>query len=110
MKELNNLVTRLDSICRKTIEDIDKSDINDFGITYCETSIQKGTSDGYDVVVRFHKWGSKSFVDERGHYCGTFDSYYIHIPLEGLTEERLISSIYTYFIEKKYDICDYGEW
>ena len=57
MKELNNLVTRLDSICRKTIEDIDKSDINDFGITYCESSIKKGTSDGYDVVVRFHKWG-----------------------------------------------------
>ena len=57
MKELNNLVTRLDFICRKTIEDIDKSDINDFGITYCETSIQKGTADGYNVVVRFHRYG-----------------------------------------------------
>ena len=67
MKELNNLVTKLDSICRKTIEDIDKSDINDFGITYCESSIKKGTSDGYDVVVRFHKWGWKSFDDGRGH-------------------------------------------
>ena len=110
MKELNNLVTRLDSICRKTIEDIDKSDINYFGITYCETSIQKGNSDGYNVVIRFHKWGSKTFVDKRGHYCGMVDSYCIYIPLEGLTEERLISSIYTYFIEKKYDICDYGEW
>ena len=110
MKELNDLVTRFDSICRKTIEDIDKSDINDFGIAYCETSIQKGASDGYDVVVRFHKWGLKSFVDESGHYCGMVDSYCIYIPLEGLTEERLISSIYTYFIEKKYDICDYGEW
>ena len=98
MKELNNLVTRLDSICRKTIEDIDKSDINDFGITYCESSIQKGNSGGYDAVVRFCRWGSKSFVDERGHYCGTFDSYYIHIPLEGLSEERLISSIYTYIL------------
>ena len=110
MKVLNNLVTRLDSICRKTIEDIDKSDINEFGITYCESSIQKGNSDGYNIVLRFHKWGLKSFVDERGHYCGSFDSYYIYIPLEGLSEERLISSIYTYFIEKKYDICDYGEW
>lgn len=110
MKELNNIVTRLDSICRTTIEDIDKSDINDFGITYCELFIQKRNSGGYNVVVRFHKWGSKSFVDERGHYCGTFDSYYIHIPLKGLTEEVLVSSIYTYFIEKKYNICDYGEW
>lgn len=110
MKELNDLVTRLDSICRKTIEDIDKSDINDFGITYCESFIQKGSSDGYDVVVSFHKWGSKSFVDERGHYCGMFDSYYIYIPLKELTKEHLMSSIYTYFIEKKYDICDYGEW
>ena len=82
MKELNNIVTRLESICRKTIEDVDKSEMNEFGITYCETSIQKGFSDGYDAVVRFHKWGSKSFVDERGYYCGTFDSYYIHIPLE----------------------------
>ena len=102
MKELNNIVTRLESICRKTIEDVDKSEMNEFGITYCKTSIQKGFSDGYDVVVRFHKWGAKSFVDERGHYCGTFDSYYIFIPLEGLTEEVLVSSIYTYFIEKKY--------
>ena len=110
MKELNNLVTRLDSICRKTIEDIDKSDINDFGITYCELFIQKGNSDGYNVVIRFHKWGSKTFVDKRGHYCGMVDSYCIYIPLEGLSEERLISSIYTYFIEKKYNICDYGEW
>ena len=109
MKELNNIVTRLESICRKTIEDVDKSEMNEFGITYCETSIQKGFSDGYDAVVRFHKWGSKSFVDERGHYCGTFDSYYIHIPLERLTEEVLVSSIYTYFIEKKYNIRDYGE-
>ena len=58
MKDLNDLVTRLDSICRKTIEDIDKSDINDFGITYCELFIQKGNSGGYNVVVRFHKWGS----------------------------------------------------
>ena len=82
MKELNNIVTRLESICRKTIEDIDKSEMNEFVITYCETSIQKGFSDGYDAVVRFHKWGLKRFVDERGHYCGTFDSYYIHIPLE----------------------------
>ena len=106
MKELNNIVTRLESICRKTIEDVDKSEMNEFGVAYCETSIQKGFSDGYDAVVRFHKWGSKSFVDERGHYCGTFDSYYIHIPLEGLTEEILVSFIYTYFIEKKY----YGEW
>ena len=103
MKELNNIVTRLESICRKTIEDIDKSEMNEFGITYCETSIQKGFSDGYDAVVRFHKWGSKSFVDERGHYCGTFDSYYIHIPLEGLTEEVLMSTIYKYFIDKKYN-------
>ena len=103
MKELNNIVTRLESICRKTIEDIDKSDINDFGITYCESSIQKGSSDEYSVVLRFHKWGSKSFVDERGDYSGTFDSYYILIPLEGLTEEVLVSSIYTYFIEKKYN-------
>ena len=110
MKELNNIVTRLESICRKTIEDVDKFEMNEFGITYCKTSIQKGFSDGYDAVVRFHKWGSKSFVDERGHYCGTFDSYYIHIPLECLTEEVLVSSIYTYFIEKKYNICDYGEW
>ena len=102
MKELNNLVTRLDSICRKTIEDIDKSDINNFGITYCESSIQKGNSDGYNVVIRFHKWGSKTFVDKRGHYCGMVDSYCIYIPLEGLTEEVLVSSIYTYFIEKKY--------
>ena len=102
MKELNNIVTRLESICRKTIEYVDKSEMNEFGITYCETSIQKGFSDGYDAVVRFHKWGSKSFVDERGHYCGTFDSYYILIPLEGLTEEVLVSSIYAYFIEKKY--------
>ena len=106
MKELNNLVTRLDSICRKTIEDIDKSDINNFGITYCETSIQKENSDGYNVVIRFHKWGSKTFVDKRGHYCGVVDSYCIYIPLEGLTEEILVSFIYTYFIEKKY----YGEW
>ena len=104
MKELNDLVTRLDSICRKTIEDIDKSDINDFGITYCESSIQKGKSDGYNAVVRFCRWGSKSFVDERGYYCGTFDSYYIHIPLEGLTEEVLMSTIYKYFIDKKYNI------
>ena len=103
MKELNDLVTRLDSICRKTIEDIDKSDINYFGITYCESSIQKSFSDGYDAVVRFRKWGSKSFVDGRGHYRGVFDSYYIHIPLDGLTEEVLVSSIYKYFIEKKYD-------
>ena len=103
MKELNNLVTRLDSICRNTIENIDKTDINDFGITYCETSIQKGTSDGYNVVVRFHKWGLKSFVDELGHYCGSFDSYYIHISLNGLTEEVFVSSIYAYFIEKKYN-------
>lgn len=110
MKELNNLVTRLDSIGRKTIEDIDKSDINNFGITYCETSIQKGNSNGYNAVIRFRKWGSKTFVDERGHYCGSFDSYYIHIPLERLTEEVLVSFIYTYFIEKKYNICDYGEW
>ena len=102
MKELNNLVTRLDFICRKTIEDIDKSDINDFGITYCETSIQKGNSDGYNAVVRFHRYGSKTFVDERGYYCGMFDSYYIYIPLKGLSKKRLISSIYTYFIEKKY--------
>ena len=104
MKELNNIVTRLESICRKTIEDIDKSEMNEFGITYCETSIQKGFSDGYDAVVRFHKWGSKRFVDERGHYCGTFDSYYIHIPLDGLTEEVVVSSIYAYFIENKYKI------
>ena len=104
MKELNNLVTRLDSICKKTIEDIDKSDINDFGITYCESSIKKGYSDGYNVIVRFHKWGLKSFVDERGHYCGSFDSYYILIPLEGLTEEVLMSTIYKYFIDKKYNI------
>ena len=109
MKELNNIVTRLESICRKTIEDVDKSEMNEFGITYCELFIQKGNSGGYNVVVRFHKWGSKSFVDERGHYCGTFDSYYIHIPLKGLTEEVLVSSIYKYFIEKKYNICDYGE-
>ena len=102
MKELNNLVTKLDSICRKTIEDIDKSDINDFGITYCESFIKKGYSDGYNVVVRFHRYGSKLFVDERGHYCGTFDSYYILIPLDGLTEEVLVSFIYAYFIEKKY--------
>ena len=110
MKELNNLVTRLDSICRKTIEDIDKSDINNFGITYCETSIQKGNSGGYNVVVRFQKWGLKTFVDKGGHYCGLVVSYYIYIPLDGLTEEVLVSSIYKYFIEKKYDICDYGEW
>ena len=103
MKELNNIVTRLESICRKTIEDVDKSEMNEFGVAYCETSIQKGFSDGYDVVVRFHKWGSKRFVDERGHYCGTFDSYYIHIPLEGLTEEILMSTIYKYFIDKKYN-------
>ena len=102
MKELNNIVTRLESICRKTIEDVDKSEMNEFGITYCELFIQKGNSGGYNVVVRFHKWGMKSFVDEHGHYCGSFDSYYIHIPLEGLTEEVLVSSIYTYFIEKKY--------
>ena len=103
MKELNNIVTRLESICRKTIEDIDKSDINNFGVKYCETSIQKGYTDGYNVVVRFHKWGLKSFVDECGHYCGSFDSYYILIPLDGLTEEVLVSSIYAYFIEKKYN-------
>lgn len=102
MKELNDIVTRLESICRKTIEDVDKSEMNVFGVTYCETSIQKGFSDGYNVVVRFHKWGSKRFVDERGHYCGTFDSYYIHIPLEGLSDEVLMSIIYKYFIDKKY--------
>ena len=102
MKELNNLVTRLDSICRKTIEDIDKSDINDFRITYSESLIKQGYSDGYNVIVRFHRYGSKSFVDDRGHYCGSFDSYYILIPLEGLTEDVLVSSIYKYFIEKKY--------
>ena len=104
MKELNDLVKRLDSICRKTIEVIDKSDINNFGIKYCETSIQTGYTGGYNVVVRFHKWGSKSFVDERGNYYGTFDSYSIHIPLDGLTEEVLIGSIYKYFIDKKYNI------
>ena len=38
----------------------------------------------------FINGGSKSFVDERGHYCGTFDSYYIHIPLDGLTEEVVV--------------------
>ena len=103
MKVLNDLVTRLRSICRKAIEDIDKSDINDFGITYCEASIKKGYSDEYNVIVRFHRYGSKSFVDERGHYCGSFDSYYILIPLDGLTEEVLVSSIYAYFIEKKYN-------
>lgn len=103
MKELNDLVKRLVSICRKTIEDIDKSDINNFGVKYCETSIQKGYTDGYNVVVRFHKWGSKSFVDGRGNYYGTFDSYRIHIPLNGLTEEVLIGSIYKYFIDKKYN-------
>ena len=104
MKELNNIVTRLESICRKTIEDIDKSDINDFGITYCEASIKKGYSDEYNVIVRFHRYGSKSFVDERGYYCGSFDSYYILIPLDGLTEEVLMSTIYKYFIDKKYNI------
>ena len=103
MKELNNIVTRLESICRKTIEDIDKSDINDFGITYCEASIKKGYSCGYNVVVRFHKWGLKSFVDECGHYCGSFDSYYILIPLERLTEEVLVSSIYKHFIDNRYN-------
>ena len=65
MKELNNIVTRLESVCRKTIEDVDKSEMNEFGVAYCETSIQKGFSDGYDVDVCFHKWGSKRFVDER---------------------------------------------
>lgn len=110
MKKLNDLVTKLDSICRKTIEDIDKSDINDFGITYCDSAIQKGISDGYDAVVRYHKWWTKSFVDESGHYYGMFETYHIHIPLDGLTKEHLMSSIYTYFIEKKYNICDYGEW
>lgn len=101
MKELNNTVTRLDYICRETIEDVDKSEINDFGVTYCETSIQKGSSDGYDVVVCFHKWGLKSFIDESGHYCGKYEPYYIHIPLDGLTEEVVVSSIYAYFIENK---------
>ena len=55
MKELNNIVTRLDSICRTTIEDIDKSDINYFGITYCESSIQKGNSDGYKGILHQHR-------------------------------------------------------
>ena len=94
---------RLDSICRKTIEDIDKSDINDFGITYCKSFIRKGTYDGYDVVVCYHKWWTKSFVDESGHYYGMFEPYRIHIPLDGLTEEVLIGSIYKYFIDKKYN-------
>ena len=104
MKELNDLVTRLDSICRKTIEDIDKSDINDFGITYCEASIKKGYSDEYNVISRFHRYGSNSFVDGRLQYCGSFDSYYILIPLDGLIEEVLMSTIYKYFIDKKYNI------
>ena len=103
MKELNNIVTRLESICRKTIEDVDKSEMNEFGVAYCDTSIQKGFSDGYDVVVCYRRWWTKSFVDESGHYYGMFETYHIHIPLEGLTEEVLMSTIYKYFIDKKYN-------
>lgn len=104
MEELNNILTRLDSVCRKTIEDIDKSDINNFGVTYCETAIEKGFSDGYEVVVRYHRWWSKSLIDENSHYYGMFETYYIRIPLDGLTGEVLIGSMYKYFIDKKYNI------
>ena len=69
MKVLNDLVTRLDSICRKTIEDIDKSDINDFGITYCELFIQKGNSGGYNIVKR-QKWDDELFEVELSSIYG----------------------------------------
>ena len=69
MKELNNIVTRLESICRKTIEDVDKTDINDFGITYCELFIQKGNSGGYNIVER-QKWDDEPFEVELSSIYG----------------------------------------
>lgn len=93
----------IDKICRKTIEDIDKSNKNCFGITYCDLNINKDYSGEYYLYVRYHKWGSKTFRNEYGHYVGTFDSYYIKLNISYLTQEYIVKRIHQYFDEHEYE-------
>lgn len=83
----------------KTIEDIDKSNKNCFGITYCDLNINKDYSGEYYQYVRYHKWGNKKFRDEHGHYVGTFDNYYIKLNISYLTQEYIVKRIHQYFDE-----------
>lgn len=96
-------IKHIDNICRHVIEDIDKSDKNSFGITYCDICVQIDIKHNYYLYVRFHKWGSKTFVDQNGHYTGTFDSYYIKIDMSHINQEYIAKRIYQYFDNKEYD-------
>lgn len=102
MKTLKLNISTIDKICAKVIKDIDDSDLNKFGITYCDFSILKLFTKEYQIMVRFHMWGSKKFKNEYGHYAGTFDSYYIPISLDDINEESITNTIYDYFKNEKY--------
>lgn len=93
----------IDKICSSTIEDIDKSDKNEFGITYCDLNISKDVHGEYCLYVRYHKWGSKTFKNEHGHYVGTFDNYYIKLNMSYLKQEYIVKRIHQYFDEHEYE-------
>ena len=61
----------------------------------------------YYLYCRFHKWGSKTFVDQNGHYTGTFDSYYIKIDISHINQEYITKRIYQYFDNKEYSVKKY---
>ena len=98
MKLLEKIL-EINDICKSAIQEVDKSDINSFGITYCDVSIRRDMNDIYYLYCRYHMWGSKKFVNQYGHYTGTFDSYYIKIDLN---ETNIKSRIIDYFINKEY--------
>ena len=93
MKLLEKIL-EINDICKSAIQEVDKSDINSFGITYCDVSIRRDMNDIYYLYCRYHMWGSKKFVNQYGHYTGTFDSYYIKIDLN---ETNIKSRIIDYF-------------
>lgn len=91
-------ILEINDICESAIKEVDESDINSFGITYCDISIRSDMKGIYYIYCRYQKWGSKTFKNKYG-YCGTFDSYYIKIDLN---ETNIKSRIIDYFINKEY--------
>ena len=60
-------IKHIDNICRHVIEDIDKSDKNSFGITYCDICVQKDIKGIYYLYCRF--LSKVSFLGFHFVYC-----------------------------------------
>lgn len=50
-------ILEINDICKSAIKEVDESDINSFGITYCDITIQPDMKGVYYLYCRFHMWG-----------------------------------------------------